>query len=312
MDEKSDRSFFILIISLILAASLSCSGKRESPAAVSVSDSGNPLVYTSILPLKFITGQIAGDLLTVESLLGETDNPHTWTISPAKLRDIQNAKLIIRIGGGFENYLTDPVKRNLSSVKTLELSSVLDLVPFAEHGGEHGEGEADGHHHEGSDPHFWLSPGMINEAADAIYNALAELKPQKKDVLAANLQKFRRRCNDTAADCRMILDKRKSDAFFVFHPSFGYYADSFGLQQIAVETDGKAPAPRQLREVMQEAEKHRVSLIISQPQFSKSGAEAVAKAIGGEVLEINHLQENLFTTLRQLSEAVAGEIPDGK
>ena len=310
MAEKSHRFVVLLIVSLIVSAWLSCSGKNDGSAP----GSGESLVYTSILPLKFIAGRIAGDLFTVESLLGETDNPHTWTISPAKLRDIQNAELIIQIGGGFENYFTDPVKRNLSSVKTLELSSGLDLVPFSEHGGEHAaeQGEADEHHHEGADPHFWLSPGMINEAAGAIYNALAELKPQKKDVLAANLEKFRQQCSDTAADCQMILDKRTSDAFFVFHPSFGYYADWFGLEQIAVETDGKAPAPRKLREVIREAEKHRISLIISQPQFSKSAAEAVAKAINGKVLEINHLQENVFTTLRQLSEAVAGEIPDGK
>jgi len=30
---------------------------------------------------------------------------------------------------------------------------------------------------------------------------------------------------------------------FVFHPAFGYFADAYGLRQVAVETGGKEPAP---------------------------------------------------------------------
>ena len=56
----------------------------------------------------------------------------------------------------------------------------------------------------------------------------------------------------------------------MFHPAFGYFADAYGLKQKSVETEGKAPTPRQLRRWCKQARAEGVKVIFLQPQFESA------------------------------------------
>ncbi|MBN1649047.1 MAG: zinc ABC transporter substrate-binding protein [Spirochaetales bacterium] len=300
---------FVTVIFFSILLLLSCPAKTTD----SRQKNDGKTVYVSIPPLAFITGQIAGNVFEVKSLLGELDNPHTWVISPRKLQDLQDAFLLVQIGGGFENYITDTVRKNLESLRTLDLSGSLDLHPMEAHGhnnGDHAEHDSAGHHghnHGANDPHFWLGPDKIEKAAEIICAELVRLKPEDRKSFEKNLSQFRKQCAQQCVSCRELLAKQDTKAFFVFHPSFGYFAEYFGLEQCAVETNGKSPSPQQLRDVIEKAREFGIKTIISQPQFSKTAARAVARAIDGRVTVINHLQKNIFVTLTEICEALSQE-----
>ena len=87
----------------------------------------------------------------------------------------------------------------------------------------------------------------------------------------------------------------------VFHPSWGYFAQTYGLEQIPIEIEGKSPKPSQLKTLIEQAKKNRIRVIFAQPQISSKNANLIAKEIGGEVILINPLAENWFMNLRQVA-----------
>ena len=93
-------------------------------------------------------------------------------------------------------------------------------------------------------------------------------------------------------------------SFFVFHPSFGYFADDYGLEQVAVETGGSEPSARQLARLIREARDAEVRVIFVQPQFSRKSAETIASEIGGAVVPIDPLARDYIENLERMARAV--------
>jgi len=77
--------------------------------------------------------------------------------------------------------------------------------------------------------------------------------------------------------------------FLVFHPAFGYFASAYGLRQVAIEEEGKAPGPARLAAVIEAAKADGIKVVFVEPQFSSSAARTIASAIGGEVVVIDPL-----------------------
>ena len=73
-------------------------------------------------------------------------------------------------------------------------------------------------------------------------------------------------------------------AFVVFHPSWGYFADDYGLRQIAIETEGKEPSDSELTGIQEETRSLGVSVVFVQPQIAGKSAQAIAGAMGSDVL----------------------------
>jgi len=92
--------------------------------------------------------------------------------------------------------------------------------------------------------------------------------------------------------------------FLVFHPSFGYFADCYGLRQRAVQQEGKTPTPQELRQLIQQAQRDQISVIFVQPQFDRRAAQVVADAIGARLVEINDLDRHVLETLHKVTQAL--------
>ncbi len=87
----------------------------------------------------------------------------------------------------------------------------------------------------------------------------------------------------------------------MFHPAFGYFAHEYGLQQVAVEIEGKEPTARQLARLIKNAKEHDVKVIFVQPQFPKKNAENLAESIGGAVVPIDDLARDYVTNLEEIA-----------
>lgn len=166
---------------------------------------------------------------------------------------------------------------------------------------EHHNDEAhEGHDQEGLDPHIWLSPALVKIQAAAILSGLQQADPNNADTYQANFDSFINNINQLDADLKHTFADQNSKKFMVFHPSWGYFADAYGLQQIPVEMEGKEPSPKQLQAIIQEALEEKIKVVFVQPQFSKRSAEVIAKAIGGNVSIADPLAEDWETNLREI------------
>ncbi|MBU1568539.1 MAG: zinc ABC transporter substrate-binding protein, partial [Proteobacteria bacterium] len=144
----------------------------------------------------------------------------------------------------------------------------------------HEEGE-DEHH--GLDPHIWLSPALVKKQAAIMQEALTELFPDKASFFQQNLITFTKKIDLLDAELRALLQGKEGMRFMVFHPSWGYFAKEYGLEQVAVEIEGKEPKPNQLRKLIEQARAENIHVIFAQPQLSTKSARLLAGEISGEV-----------------------------
>ena len=108
------------------------------------------------------------------------------------------------------------------------------------------------------------------------------------------------------AELSAALSGLDSRNFLVYHPAWGYFADRYGLTQVAIEREGKEPGARALTALIEQARREGVRLILVQPQMNPKAAEQVARAIGGRVAVADPLAADYVEGLRQLARLLAG------
>lgn len=187
-----------------------------------------------------------------------------------------------------------------------------DAKHDADHDADHHhDGEAaEGHHHhdhEGGDPHIWLSPALVKMMAGSIKAALVKADPAHAAVYRANHDAFVRELDE--------LDLRINDLFqnvpenrrrfMVFHPAWSYFAHNYNLREVAIEVEGREPGPRQLTRIVEFAKKEKIEAIFVQPQFSRRGAETIARNVGATLIEADPLAEDWAANIRRVAEAMA-------
>ena len=161
------------------------------------------------------------------------------------------------------------------------------------------------------DPHVWLSPPLARRMAARIRDVLTELDPAHRNEFARNDAAFAADLDALDQEIRARVSNLQQKAFLTFHPAWGYFADTYGLKQIAIESEGKEPGPRTLLQLIDQAKRLKIKVVFVEPQFSKSSAEMVAREIGGRVVAIDPLAQDYIRNMRHVadvfSEALGAE-----
>ena len=134
------------------------------------------------------------------------------------------------------------------------------------------------------------------------------MDPANGQYYARNEAEFAAELDKLDRDIRALLEKAPERRFMVFHPAWGYFADTYGLTQIPIEKEGKEPGGRTLAAVIEQAKRDHVRVIFVQPQFDRRSAEQVARAIDGRVVAIDPLSLDYVENLREAARQIAGAV----
>ncbi len=262
-------------------------------------------VAVSIIPQKSFVEAIGGDKVKVLVMVQPGDSPHTYEPKPSQMVALAQADAYFTIGVEFEKSWMERIKAQNSSMKLFDLSKGITKIPIAEH---HHEGESEHHHEdeESLDPHIWVSPANIKIIAKNIYEALIVLDVQNSDYYKQRYEHFLQSIDATDKEIREILATTPKGAkFMVFHPSWGYFARDYNLEQLAIEAEGKNPKPQQIAHLIDEAKEEQVYAVFTSPEFSDIVAKQIAKEVGVPVLKISPLASNWSENLISLAKAIA-------
>lgn len=294
-----------LLTALVLAGG--CQPPQTSPASDSPSPpDARPTVFVSIEPQAYFAERVAGGRARVEVLVPPGQSPATYEPTPAQMAALAGADVFFRIGVPFEAGLMARIGESMPQLNVVDTRLGVPLRSFAEHGDPHEAGGA--HDHGGDDPHIWLAPRLVEIQAGTIAGELARLDPAHADGYEANRVAFVEELRALHDELAGILPRGAT--ITVFHPSWGYLCDEFGLTQVAIEVEGKEPAPRQLQQMIDDARARQVSTIFVEPQFSSASAQAIAREIGAQVVPIDPLARDWAANLRDVAHAIAvAEVP---
>ena len=232
------------------------------------------------------------------------DSPHTYDPTPRQVAALARADLYVAIGGTFEDAWMGRIRGVNPKMQVLDSGEGIALRPIEAHEGAQGH-DADGHEHGPSDPHLWTSPLLVKQMALRIRDSLSGLDPANAALYATNAAAFTAELDALDRDIRARLAGVAGSRFMVYHPAWGYFADTYGLIQIPIEHEGKEPGPRALAALIDQARRDGVRLIIVQPQFSRKAAAQVATAIGGRVEVVDNLAADYAANLRRVADALA-------
>jgi zinc transport system substrate-binding protein len=262
-------------------------------------------VAVSILPEQWLVEQIAGQRADVLVLVGPADNEATYSPSPAKLAALDGARVWFTIGVPFEANWQRRIVRDRPQLAVVDLSAQLpkrDVEGDAAH-----EGHAEGV----KDPHVWTDPRLAARMAPVIAAALARLDPPHAQAYAAAADQLVARLGALHEELAGRLAPVAGRTFIVFHPSWGYFADAYRLEQLPIELGGREPGPRTLASVIERARDAGARAVFVQPQFGRRSAEAVAEAIGAVVIEADPLSPDYADNLRRVAAQMAAALADG-
>ncbi|HYQ57281.1 MAG TPA: zinc ABC transporter substrate-binding protein [Draconibacterium sp.] len=282
-----------LMVLLTFATLFASCGNQNRKEKSDVAD----VVTVSILPQKTFVEKIAGNDFEINLLIPPGSSPAAYTLLPSQLKDITRSAIWFRIGYiGFEHSWKDKISEANKNMKVVNISEGLDLIAETEE--QHG----DHVHIDGVDPHVWLSPVMVKQMAKVILDELSILKPEKASEYKANYMRFVKECDQLHVELKNLLKEFEGRKFIVFHPSLSYYAREYKLEQYSLETGGKEPTPRQLRELVDMAKTENIKVIYIQSEFDREHARVFADEIGGEIVQVWPLNPEWEANLKEMTE----------
>lgn len=259
--------------------------------------SGNKqTVSVSILPQKYLVEKIAGDYLQVNVMIPPGMSPETCDLSTEQLKKLYDSDICFTIGHlPFELTHLAPVVKQRKDIRIINHSEGIKLLS-----GSCGHQHHNGHEHSGVDPHIWSSPRYVAQMAQQIFKALSEQYPTQKEKFEEGYKTLSKEIETVKEKADNALNEKRGSMFLIYHPALTYLADDYGLQQVAIENEGKEPNPAHLKHIIDLAKEKNIRIIFIQSQFDKNNALSVAKEIGGEVIPIDPLAENWTEEINKL------------
>jgi zinc transport system substrate-binding protein len=228
-------------------------------------------------------------------------SPATYEPKPRQMAAISGAHIYFAIGVPFEKTWLKKIAAANPDMQVVHTDHGIPKIPMAANHTE-SERHREKDHHGALDPHIWLSPTLVMTQARTILNALVEIDPAHRSVYVVNYRAFVSKLVALDDELKNIFAGKQGFQFMVFHPSWGYFARAYGLQQVPVEIEGKNPKPAQLKALIEHAKKKHINIIFVQPQFSSRSAGLVAKEIGGQVIFADPLAPDWSGNLREVAQ----------
>ncbi len=303
---KQIKSFLLLAVLLSMVLT-SCSGTanvKQQPGADAVTETNTPeaalTVTVSVLPQKYFVERIGGDLVRVNVMVEPGDDPHSYEPKPDQMRVLSESAAYFSIGVEFEDVWLDKIAA--ANAHMLMVNTIANIQRFEMAAHENEAGEVHDNEEVELDPHVWTSPELVKTMSQTIYETLVKLDPSHEAEYSANLQLFIQDIDALQAQIKESLTGLKSNKFMVFHPSWGYFAQEFGLEQIAIEVGGQEPSAQELAGLIDQAKTDNIKVVFAQPEFNTKSAEVIANEIGGKVLLISPLEPDWLANMQAVAQ----------
>lgn len=273
-------TILLLILTTLLVGVVGC-GRQERPAG------GKILVAASIAPMYSFAKGVGGDHVEVELLVPAGASPHTYQLTPRQMETLSKASVLVLNGAELEFWADKAAdaadNQDLLVVETADgLKLIDDLNEHAEH---------EGCEHEGGNPHVWLDPVKAVHQVEKIRDALVKADPENEDQYQQNAGKYIKELQTLDADISKQTSSLSSRQFVAFHSAWVYFAQRYGLEQVAVveESPGKEPSVQHIKGIVDTVRKSNVKIVIAEPQFSPKAAQVIADESGAKVITLDPL-----------------------
>ncbi|MEN6556114.1 MAG: zinc ABC transporter substrate-binding protein [Anaerolineaceae bacterium] len=279
----------ILCAALLLSACSPAAPEQAQQMAVTV----------SVLPQAYFVQKIAGDLVSVQAVVGTGDDPHTYEPTAEQMRALTKSRLYFSIGVEFEQAWLPRFSAANPGLEIVDSGAGVERLAISPTLGESAEGAE-------NDPHIWFSPTRVKIISRNIADALAAADPTHAQSYRANLEAWLKEIDAVDADVRAALAGISRSSFLVIHPAWGYFASEYGLTMLSVESHGQEPGPEELGALLNLARENGITTVFVQKGISPKLAQSIAGQLGGaRVVELDPMAADWSANMRLLAAELA-------
>jgi zinc transport system substrate-binding protein len=242
-------------IVLIFVASLAMTACGSSGAK------GGKQIVAAFYPLAFAVEEIDPGA-SVRNLTPPGAEPHDLEVSPGDVQELRSAEVVLLLGHGFQPQLEQAAGTGKNVLLLLDTPG-LRLRP--------------------GDPHVWLDPLLYALIVRRIGAVLG--RPHAAARLVARLHALDR-------EYRAGLTRCARREIVTSHEAFGYLAERYGLQQVAITglSPEAEPTPQRLAGVIATVRRTHATTVFFETLVSPRLADTVARETGAKTAVLDPIE----------------------
>lgn len=281
------RLSLILAIAAIWLAALACAGESTpEPAAVSSSApaAASLNVVATVSPITSIVENIGGVRISLQGVVPEGVNSHTFEPAPSVAATLSQADLIFLNGLFLEEPTLEMAEANLKDGAVI-VSLGEQTISREQWQFDFSFPEADGH----PNPHLWPDPILARRYAEIVRDRLSQRDPDNADYYAANYDAFSHRIDDLDAAIKIALPTVPAEnrKLLTYHDSWAYFADRYGLTVIgAVQpSDFSEPSAREVADLINQIKSQGIPAVFGSEVFPSDVMQTIAAESGAAYVD---------------------------
>jgi len=229
-------------------------------------------VLTTFTVLADLARNVAGDRLTIRSIVKPGSEIHGYQPTPSDIERAGSADLIVENGLGLELWARK-FTASAGNIPTLTLSDGMEPLLIAEdaYAGK-------------PNPHAWMSPQRTMAYVDQLERAFGTLDPAGADQFKANAiaykQKLQRLDQELRSALRAIPEKRR--VLVSCEGAFTYLANDYGLEEAylwPVNAESQV-TPKRMARLIETVRDRKIPAVFCESTVSDKAQKQVAAESG--------------------------------
>lgn len=219
--------------------------------------------------------EVGGPAVEVSALVGPNADAHVYEPTPADVRRVARADVVVTNGLRFEGWIDRLIASSGYRGKVVVASA--GIVPLQLGGG--------------ADPHAWQNLANGQRYAETIRAALVAAAPARTAEINERAAAYQARLialdQDTRSRINALPESRRR--VITSHDAFGYFAAAYGVRFIAPRgwTTGSEPSAETVARIVRQARETQASALlvenISDPRLIERIAREAQVKVGGEL-----------------------------
>ena len=275
------RLWAVLVVALVIGA---CGGDSENTSQNADREDTRLKVVTTVSPITSIVENIGGPRISLEGVVPEGVNSHTFEPTPSMAKLMAGADLII-INGLFLEEPTLALAESNKKDDVVILALGDRSVTPDEWQFDFTFPESAGH----PNPHLWPDPNLGLRYAELVQARLAALDPDNAAYYAGNLEIFRGKVEkmDQAIRAAVATVPEGNRKLLTYHDSWAYFAKQYGMEVIgAVQPSNfSQPSVREVAELIDQVKELGLPAVFGSEVFSSDVLEAIASEADAQFID---------------------------
>ena len=257
---------------------LTACGSSTSSAGPAV-DTGGLTIVSTVAPITSIVANIAGDRATINGVVPEGTNSHTFEPPPQVSQVMADADVIFVNGLQLEEPTFELAEQNApDDAAIVKLGD--EVLPESDYLYDFSFPEEDGK----PNPHLWTDPTYAIKYAGVVRDTLVE-----KD--SANASYFESNHDAFVAKAMALSEALKADQatiptgkklLLTYHDAYAYFAKTYGWEVIgAVQPSNfEDPQPKEIARIIDQVRERDLPVIFGSEVFPSAVLEQIANETG--------------------------------